>query len=100
MYKAVYHKGMWEYFKGEKRITREEYEAKFPPKQWKPEDGCPFTCGDVDDFSLCADPVSKQVGTRYFPQLARYPGDKTACFRHVDQAVEVAKKRGYTIERD
>ena len=99
MYKAVYVKGLWTYFKGDKEITREEYEARFPPKEWKPEDGAPFTCGDTDDFTNNYDPVSKSMSKRYFPQLARYPGDKSACFSHVNQAIEAAKKRGFGIER-
>lgn len=100
MYKATYSKGIWTYYKGEKVITKEEYEAKFPPKEWDPSQGAPFTCGDVDDFGLCFDPVTKRNGLRYYPQLARFPGDKSASFGHVNQAIEVAKRRGYTIERD
>lgn len=100
MYKATYSKGIWTYYRGDKVITKEEYEAKFPPKEWDPSQGSPFTCGDVDDFGLCDDPVARRTGTRYFHQLARFPGDKTACFGHVNQAIEVAKRRGYTIERD
>lgn len=100
MYKAIYSKGLWTYWKGEKEITREEYEAKFPPKQWNPEDGCPYTCGDVDDFTGDQDKRTGVRNYRYFPQLARFPGDKAAHFSHVDHAVEAAKKRGYTIERD
>ncbi len=100
MYKAVWSKGMWTYYRGEHVITQAEYEKKFPPKEWKPGDGCPFTCGDQDDFTNSYDPVTKTVGLRYYPQLARFPGDKAASFSHVDRAVEAAKKRGYSIERD
>lgn len=100
MYKATYSKGIWTYYKGEQVITQAEYEKKFPPKQWDPSEGSPFTCGDVDDFTNCHDPVTNRVGLRYYPQLARFPGDKSASFGHVNQAIEVAKRRGYTIERD
>ena len=100
MYKATYSKGLWTYWKGDKEITKEEYEARFPAKQWKPEDGAPYTCGDVDDFSSERCRTTNQYGGRYYRQLARYPGDKSAVFGHVNQAAEAAKRRGYTIERD
>lgn len=99
MYKAIYYKGMWIYYKGDEVITQAQYEKKFPPKEWDPADGAPFTCGDVDDFTNHYDPVSKSMSKRYYPQLARFPGDKSACFGHVNQAIEVAKRRGYTVER-
>lgn len=100
MYKATYSKGIWTYWKGEKEITRAEYEARFPPKEWNPADGAPFTCGDLDDFSTERDPRTGQYGGRYYPQLARFPGDKTAVFDHVNRASDEAKRRGYTVERE
>jgi hypothetical protein len=99
MYKAVYSHGEWVYYRGDKVITKEEYEKKFPPKNWDPSQGSPFTCGDVDDFVHERDPVTGRQGTRYYPQLARFPGDKTACFDHVNRAAEAAKRRGYNVER-
>ena len=100
MYKAVYESGEWKYYRGDKTITQAEYEKKFPPKEWDPSQGSPFTCGDQHDFGSSYDPVTKSNGLRYYPQLARFPGDKKASFGHVNQAIEVAKRRGYTIERD
>lgn len=100
MYKATYSKGVWTYYRGEKVITQEEYEKKFPPKEWDPSQGAPFTCGDVDDFTGCYDPVTKKHNLRYFPQLARFPGDKSASLPHVNHAIEIAKRRGHTVERD
>lgn len=99
MYKATYSKGVWTYYRGEKVITQAEYEAKYPPKEWDPSQGAPFTCGDVDDFTNSYDPVTNRMSARYYPQLARFPGDKSASFGHVNQAIEVAKRRGYNVER-
>ena len=100
MYKAIYSSGMWTYYKGDKVITKAQYEKKFPPKEWNPDDGCPFTCGDLNDFGNERDRRTGQYGGRYYPQLARFPGDKSAVFGHVNQAADAAKRRGYTVERD
>jgi hypothetical protein len=54
--------------------------------------------GDRHDFSRETDPTTGKNG-RYFPQLARYSGDPRAVIRHVNDAVEIAKRRGYGVER-
>ena len=52
---------------------------------------------DLDDFSHERDRKTGLHG-RYIPQLAKYPGDKRAVFKHVNDAKDAAKRRGLNVE--
>lgn len=53
---------------------------------------------DRHDFRHERDPDTGLDG-RYMPQLARYPNDPTAVVKHVDDVIEVAKRRHLKVDR-
>lgn len=91
-----------------KEVTKEEWdkarklEEKEVKRLHKPQRGrrgrCAALFGDRHDFGRETDPYTGLNG-RYFPQLARFQNDPKAVIRHVNQAVELGKHRGYTAER-
>ena len=61
--------------------------------------GGPSVHGDWDDFRREVDATTGVNGGRYFPQLARFPGDKSAVVSSVKEAIERGKRRGMSAER-
>ena len=67
-----------------------------PPDYSKGE--CPSVRPDMGDFSGERDKLTGRRG-RYMPQLAKFRGDKSAVFEHVNDAVQVATDRGMNVEK-
>lgn len=85
-------------FKDMKRLEEQEC-ARLHKKQNGKRYPATGVHGDWDDFRKEVCPVTGKNGGRYFPQLARFHGDKTAVVSSVKEAVEIGKKRGMSAER-
>ncbi len=90
------------YFLDGEEVSEAVYQAAGwktkPPDYEKGE--CPGMHPDYADFSTETDHKRGVRGSRYFPQLARFPGDKKAFYPHKNAAKEEGKRRGYSIEED
>lgn len=85
------------YFLDGKEVSRKEFHADWhvkPPDYSKGE--CPSVKPDMGDFSGERDKLTGKRG-RYMPQLAKFRGDKSAVFEHVNDAVQVAQDRGLNV---
>lgn len=67
-----------------------------PPNYEKGE--CPGMHPDYADWSTETDRKTGVRGGRYCPQLAKFPGDKRAVVSHKNDAINIAKKRGWSID--
>ncbi len=76
-----------------KRVWHNDWHVK-PPNYAKGE--CPRIKPDMGDFSGERDRLTGKRG-RYMPQLAKYRGDPAAVYEHVNDAVDVAKRRGLNV---
>lgn len=96
------------YFVGGEEVTEAEFnkararEERECRKKHVPQRGRrfrePALHGDRQDFRREKDPITGRDG-RYFPQLARFSGDPSAVMQTVSHGAEIAKRRGYGIER-